>query len=717
MSTDLVFPAHLPAPLLQNHEIDMLDLALRTPFESGEQRVRRLYRRAPKTAQLSYWFTQAQFDSFAIWFESTLKAGAFPFDTQAQAQGQRFLSWWTANFIEPYTYEAVATRGTFCYRVRAQVLLLDGPVDVRTPPSLSSSIVISLDLAPKISVGSISLATRISIDFAMLAYPSFFVSRSLMSKIAAVDISIAGATRLPTLAARINALDIDLKPQLADMVNDIYFEFCVLALAFEGSTIVDTSPLARPVTAHNGAVLSSVSPKYGSGCLLTTDNGMNLTVPRSTDWDFGDAPFTVQGWAQGGSVGSLRFLISDRSSGTGDVGWYVATLNGALVMSINPGGGLSARITGGTIPSTGYFHWALTGNGTSVSLYLNGSYVGGTGQGSIPASNGPLYIGSSSDEDGTRDWVGRQDCIYIHKGVALWSGTSPFTPPTGAYSPRPYGAVMDSRASSLWSYVGIRKGLTTYAGPAMRVRRSTDNAETDIGFRANNRLNADAMLTWAAGASVYVKRLYDNTPAANDWVAPSNAAQPKIVDAGVFLQKLIFDGVDDCMSSVNQTPAVSAFSIFSVCDLRSPSALQVILEQSSDENSHNAFLIYWDTTSSGGAFSGTHQVSPSGYANVETNQPSTIGASIGWRFDRTKSLVADQVKQWVNGSANVGSGAASTGAVPSGNFAADYVYLGARNNASLFSPLELKTLAIYSIALSDAAMVSASQAIGDQLHD
>lgn len=80
----------------------------------------------------------------------------------------------------------------------------------------------------------------------------------------------------------------------------------------------------------------------------------------------------------------------------------------------------------------------------------------------------------------------------------------------------------------------VRKLRAAYAGSAIRVRRSSDNTETDIGFDVNGHLDTATLLTFVGAGNGFVTKVYDQSVAAGSPMAQTTAgSQPAIVLAGV----------------------------------------------------------------------------------------------------------------------------------------------------------------------------------------
>ncbi len=77
----------------------------------------------------------------------------------------------------------------------------------------------------------------------------------------------------------------------------------------------------------------------------------------------------------------------------------------------------------------------------------------------------------------------------------------------------------------------LRKLSSTYAGSAIRVRRSSDNAEQDIGFVGEN-LDTSALSTFCSGTDGFVKIWYDQSGNSKNATQTTPSNQTKIVSSG-----------------------------------------------------------------------------------------------------------------------------------------------------------------------------------------
>jgi hypothetical protein len=78
----------------------------------------------------------------------------------------------------------------------------------------------------------------------------------------------------------------------------------------------------------------------------------------------------------------------------------------------------------------------------------------------------------------------------------------------------------------------LRKLSVNYNGPAIRVRRSNDNAEQDIGFSGNGDFNESALVSFVGANSGFVSVWYDQSGNSRNATRLVADDQPRIVNAG-----------------------------------------------------------------------------------------------------------------------------------------------------------------------------------------
>jgi hypothetical protein len=119
----------------------------------------------------------------------------------------------------------------------------------------------------------------------------------------------------------------------------------------------------------------------------------------------------------------------------------------------------------------------------------------------------------------------------------------------------------------------LRKLRTAYNGSAIRVRRSSDNTEQDIGF-LNNILDTTALLTFVGVGNGFVVKWYDQSGNARDLIGnvTGTAIQPKIIVSGVLQTvntkpAILANGIDEMLTgvgAVNPYALPVLYSMFAV---------------------------------------------------------------------------------------------------------------------------------------------------------
>lgn len=76
--------------------------------------------------------------------------------------------------------------------------------------------------------------------------------------------------------------------------------------------------------------------------------------------------------------------------------------------------------------------------------------------------------------------------------------------------PEPVAAVLDEISSTALIAVGLRKLSGDHIGQCLRVKRASDNAETDIGF-AGNEIDVSALSGFGSSTTLSLVKLYDQS--------------------------------------------------------------------------------------------------------------------------------------------------------------------------------------------------------------
>jgi len=91
--------------------------------------------------------------------------------------------------------------------------------------------------------------------------------------------------------------------------------------------------------------------------------------------------------------------------------------------------------------------------------------------------------------------------------------------------------IIDILGSGSFFAYSLRKLSSTYTGSAIRVRRSNDNVEQDIGFDSNGDLDETALTSFVGANSGFIRTLYDQN-GTNHAIQTNTSLQPRIVNSG-----------------------------------------------------------------------------------------------------------------------------------------------------------------------------------------
>ena len=133
----------------------------------------------------------------------------------------------------------------------------------------------------------------------------------------------------------------------------------------------------------------------------------------------------------------------------------------------------------------------------------------------------------------------------------------------------PVTLLLDTYTNASVAY-SLRKLRTSYTGNSIRVRRSNDNAEQDIGFTTAGELNTTALTTFVGSNSAFIVRWYDQSGNANNATQSTPANQPRIVNAGVIdsvnaKTSFRFDGSNDTLQLTSViTPPSGVYTAYGV---------------------------------------------------------------------------------------------------------------------------------------------------------
>ena len=195
------------------------------------------------------------------------------------------------------------------------------------------------------------------------------------------------------------------------------------------TTIVDSSPLPKTVTAYGNAQISTANSKFGGASLAFDGTGDSLSIGGSVAFSFGGADLTIEGWVNPTVITSGRAIVSSYPGGSPG-NWIISLEGGKLSLYIYPSGTFNFSWLSTTVFSVNtWTHFAITRESGFWRMFCNG-VMENTSTASVSMGNlVDVTIGSQNNT--TRFFNGYIDDFRITKGVARY--TANFTPPTAPF--------------------------------------------------------------------------------------------------------------------------------------------------------------------------------------------------------------------------------------------------------------------------------------------
>jgi hypothetical protein len=126
--------------------------------------------------------------------------------------------------------------------------------------------------------------------------------------------------------------------------------------------------------------------------------------------------------------------------------------------------------------------------------------------------------------------------------------------------------ILDVSSVAAAAAYSVRRLRSAHGGPALRVRRASDNAEQDIGINSSGNLDTTSLLAFCSATDGFVVTWYDQSGNVRDLTQATAANQPRIVTSGALSITLngrpgiVFDGVNDSMSAASWGTISQPFS-------------------------------------------------------------------------------------------------------------------------------------------------------------
>jgi len=194
-----------------------------------------------------------------------------------------------------------------------------------------------------------------------------------------------------------------------------------------GTTFTDSSSNNVSMTGNNGAQLDTSVYKFGTASGIFSV-GAFINTTNSALFAFGSGSFTVEAWIYRTGTSNNQAVISTRTGA--QYSPFELILDAATVSILVSNAAITAwqsidSFGGVSVPLNTWTHLAFVGNGTNLSLYVNGTKSTTVlAQPAWSNTTSTLYFGKG----GNGNYQGNIDEIRVTKGVARY--TANFTAPT-----------------------------------------------------------------------------------------------------------------------------------------------------------------------------------------------------------------------------------------------------------------------------------------------
>jgi len=130
-----------------------------------------------------------------------------------------------------------------------------------------------------------------------------------------------------------------------------------------------------------------------------------------------------------------------------------------------------------------------------------------------------------------------------------------------------YLGILDTYTNAVAAY-SLRLLRLPYSGSAIRVRRSGDNAETDIGFNSTGGLDTVSLLSFCGVNNAFVVTWYDQSGNGLNVTQSTAINQPQIVTSGSVVlsntkPSIVFDATNDILLRTSPDSEALAMDIHS----------------------------------------------------------------------------------------------------------------------------------------------------------
>ncbi|MHB9161395.1 MAG: arabinofuranosidase catalytic domain-containing protein [Nitrosotalea sp.] len=216
------------------------------------------------------------------------------------------------------------------------------------------------------------------------------------------------------------------------------------------------------------------------------------------------------------------------------------------------------------------------------------------------------------------------------------------------YNILPLDFVPSSAVAAAYS---VRRLRTSYTSNLMNIRRSSDNATTDVAYDGSNKLSLNSTVsaggilgTWVGANNAFVAKWYDQSGNANHATQSTTTAQPQIISSGAILTQNSQPSLKYVEANSNTLNAPdsasldlnSTMSFFAIVSFTTTPGVTAIIDKRSTTGttpgyhyyiiSPNNYGMQWNGATTGGTFSVTVTLATSTLYSFSAT--ATIGAGV-----------------------------------------------------------------------------------------
>ena len=321
---------------------------------------------------------------------------------------------------------------------------------------------------------------------------------------------------------------------------------------------------------NDGSLVGAVS----RGAVGKIDNGFDFTnswvnIPDNASLDF-TTEFSVSLWCKPDSFSAYMGIMAkgDAADSGSNSAWVIRRWSATNTIQARLFGTVDGNVLSSDFIDGAWNHIVLVFNGIDVRMYVNNNLtIGDAFVGPIHNSTDPVEIGRN-EFGGQRNFDGDIDEIGIwDRGLTASEVDELYNNTVG--NQYPFATRQPYVVENLDFAYSFKKRVAT-ATKSFRIRRSSDNAETDVLLHdyltcsIYSEVSAGGTLaTWIGSDDGFVVTDYDQT-GNYDMTQATTTKQPKVVNVGTWLGYKDYDGTDDIMNATTMPTSTNGTAYLKV---------------------------------------------------------------------------------------------------------------------------------------------------------